>query len=787
MRRPPAHDGMQDLEVLRAELDELRAENIRLRSLLGLDERQASPAEPPPASLFDRPEALPQVFEESPSDQKVALFRMLFRGREDVYALRWENERTGRSGWSPAVRGGWAQARRSGGRPEYQSLDDEIVKSHLAGAAHLGLYPLVEGDTCRFVACDFDRETWLLDALAYLDACGEAGMPAALERSRSGDGAHVWIFFSGSVRASTARRLGVGLLREAMNKRGELDLASYDRLFPAQDILPRRSFGNLIALPLQGACLRRGTTAFLDPTSLEPFPDQLRFLSSMPRLSPEGAEQAAESLRTVHVGPSSPRYRPGIDPPLPETVRGQMGAMVSLERIGLPPTFLATLKHMASLHNPEFYEKERLRLSTWKTPRFIRCYREDLSHLHLPRGLLPQIQETLAASGAHLELEDTRPDPDPLELAFGGSLSAQQEEALDALTPHDLGVLVAPPGVGKTVIACAAIAHHRRPTLVLADRKPLLEQWHQRLGTHLGLEPRQIGQVGGGRNRARGAVDLAMVQSLARRDDLAELTSGYGFVVVDECHHVPAVTFEAVVRQIPARRWLGLTATPYRRDKLEEMIHLQCGPVRFHIDAHAAPSAALPRRLLVHETGHSTQEDDLHIQEIFRGLVDDAERTDRICADVSDALGRGRRCLVLTQWTSHLEQLSEGLRGRGHEPLVLRGGLNKTERTAVFDQLEDPRDRELCLVATGSYLGEGFDCPYLDTLFLAFPLAFKGRIVQYVGRILRLTDEKQDVEVHDYVDVRLPVLARMHDKRRPGFESLGFTVPRTPRKVRPGA
>lgn len=773
----PSRGSEEDLET---ELEHLRAENRRLREMLGLDHRSPSPVSPPAVRLFDDAARLPEVTVESAPHAKLELFRALFSGREDVYALRWENERTGKSGWSPAVRGGWAETRRSGRAAEYLKLGDDVIEAHLRGELHLGIYPLTDGDRSRFLACDFDGDAWVLDALAYLDACTDAGVPAAMERSRSGKGAHVWVFFSGALPAATARRVGIGLIRDAMDRRAELDLASYDRLFPTQDFVPKRSFGNLIALPLQGSSRERGTTVFLDPSTLEPFEDQWRFLSSVPRLTPEAAEQLAESFRGVQAGPTSYRpYRPGVDPALPAEVRGELGAMVAIERTGLPPQFIAGLKHMAALHNPEFYEKERLRLSTWRTPRFIRCYLEDLSHLHLPRGLLPRVQETGAAAGSRLRLDDSRPRPRKIELEFHGSLSTQQQEALSAIVRHDLGVLVAPPGVGKTVIACAAIAHHRRPTLVLVDRQPLVEQWRQRLEALLGLGPKQIGQLGGGRNRTRGIVDLAMVQSLARRSDIAELTRQYGLVVVDECHHVPAVTFEAAVRQIPVRRWLGLTATPYRRDRLEEIIHLQCGPVRFHIDAQSAASAVLDRQIHVHDTDHVAEQEDLHIQEVFRGLVADDQRTVQICDDVAEALARGRKCLVLTQWTRHLESLCGALEDRGHEPLVLRGGLNKAERTAVFERLDQPGEGELCLVATGSYLGEGFDCPHLDTLFLAFPLAFKGRIVQYVGRILRVTEEKRDIEVHDYVDVGVPVLARMQAKRRPGFETLGFTVPRT--------
>lgn len=773
--------GPEEIARLQAEVADLQAENTRLRGLLGVDARPATPVEARSTTLFDQPEALPAVFDESPTPKKVALFRMLFTGRDDVYALRWENHSNGRMGWSPAVRDGWFQARRRGGPIEYLGFDDEVVEAHLTGRIAAGLYPLMGGDTCQLLACDFDGTTWLLDALAYLDACTEAGIPAALERSRSGDGAHVWVFFSGSVPAAVARRLGVGLLREAMEKRAELDLASYDRLFPAQDFVPKKGFGNLIALPLQGRCRERATTMFLDPTTLEPFHDQWQFLSSLSRLSPDAAGELAEALRGIEAGPSSPRpYRRGVDPPAPEVVHAEVGAMVAVERIGLPPPVVASLKHTAALHNPIFYDRQRLRLSTWNTPRFVRCYSEDLSCLRLPRGLLDRVGEVLEHAGSRLELEDRRPDPPRLDLTFTGSLSSQQEAAVADLAGHDLGVLVAPPGSGKTLIACALVARHRVPTLIIVDRGPLLEQWRQRLEGVLDLAPGQIGQLGGGRNRCSGIVDVAMAQSLARRDDLTELAGGYGFVIVDECHHVPAATFEAAVKEIPARRWLGLTATPYRRDKLQEIIHLHCGPIRHQIEPHAGPAAALRRELLVHDTAHHSAADGAHIQEVFRGLVDDEHRTAQICDDVTAALARGRRCLVLTQWTQHLDQLCAGLRARCHEPLVLKGGMNKSSRTGTLAALNGQTRGGLCLVATGSYLGEGFDCPHLDTLFLAFPLAFKGRIVQYVGRILRLADDKHDVEVHDYVDVRVPVLARMRDKRRPAFQSLGFSVPRHP-------
>jgi hypothetical protein len=460
-------------------VDELRAENDRLRALLGLDARTSEghrTAWTP--TLFAQPtEPVRTVTSESSLADRLDLFRSLFGARADVYALRWENG-SGKSGWSPAIRGGWANARSR--RKEYLPLTEEVLTRHLEGTITVGIYPLLRGDTCTLLACDFDDGTWALDALAYLDACHLAGVPAVLERSRSGEGAHVWIFFTGPVPAATARSLGTSLLRQAMAARGELDLSSYDRFFPSQDFLPKGSFGNLIALPLHGERLQHGMTAFLDPTTMAPWPDQWAFLASVARLDPETASTLAESLRPIDAGPALnlADLAKGDGPAPPAVVRARLGATLSIERSGLPPALMAALKHLASIHNPVFYEKQRMRFSTWDTPRFIRCYREDLEWLHLPRGIVEQVTELIDGLGSRLDITDTRPDHSPLDLRFVGQLRPLQSNAVSAVTGHDRGVIVAPPGAGKTVMACAVVAHHNQPTLVLVDRKELVDQWH---------------------------------------------------------------------------------------------------------------------------------------------------------------------------------------------------------------------------------------------------------------------------------------------------------------------
>ena len=598
---------------------------------------------------------------------KVAFFRALFGARADVYAVRWENVRTHRSGWMPAVAGGF----RKGVRPQDRAhlpLTEEVVEAHLRGEIHLGLYPLVDGDRCCWLAADFDGPMAMLDALAYLKAARAAGAPAALEVSRSGVGAHVWTFFTDPVPAATARALGTAFVREAIALRGRMDLRSYDRLFPSQDALSVGGIGNLIAAPLQGRCRRDGATVFLDLATMEPHDDQFAYLSTLERLSPGQVARIVSKTKTASVGmsvdqlqsPISTRTRPQPAP----VVRARVGAGIAMDIEALTPALLGTLKHAASMSNPEFYERQRRRASVWNIPRFICSYDETLEGtLVLPRGLLATVQRRVQQSGSTLEVVEERAADQPQEFTVRSVLRPEQQAAVDALAGRDLGVLVGRPGAGKTVIGCALIAQRSTSTLVLVDRKILADQWRSRVSEILGVK---AGQLGGGRSKMRGTVDVAMLQTLARRDDVAELTGRYGMVVVDECHHVPAAAFEYAVRQIPARTWLGLTATPYRRDRLDDLIGLQLGPVVRTIgEAGSAETLSTSTsepvthpvpELFVHRTafcytGDANPSEPGGISAVYRDLLADSERNTQVLGDVADALERGRNCLVLTQWS----------------------------------------------------------------------------------------------------------------------------------------
>ena len=767
----------QGASAEKQELDRLRCENAELRARLGI----SMVADTGPiihVGELELPimgEGLPQLDNQAPVSEKIKLFRTLFRGREDVYATLSIHAQTGQKRYFPARLGPWSANKNE--PKKYLPLTDQVVQDHLSGKSTVGVYPLLNDNACFFLACDFDKAGWLMDALAYLAVCKRYNIPAYLERSRSGNGGHIWIFFSSAVSAAFARHLGMRLLRETMDSRGDLDLGSYDRFFPNQDFVPKGGFGNLIALPLQKACRTLGNTEFLDTSAaaMRPWPDQWAFLSRVRRITPAQLDALLEVMPPMAVGLSAgarPAAAIRAHHPAPKTIRCALGGVVSVEKSGIPPWMLSQIKHLASLHNPEFYKREKMRFSTYQIPRFIRCYDEDISHLYLPRGLFDQVEELVKTAGSRFEIVDQRPTPEKLAMSFQGSLRSEQEKAVAALLAHDMGVLVAPPGAGKTVMGCAAIAKRNVPTLVLADRKPLLEQWRSQMMRFLGLASKDIGQVGGGRDSQRGVVDLAMIQSLARREDLDTFFSGYGFVIVDECHHIPAVEFQGAIKKAPARYFLGLTATPYRRDGLQEIISMQCGPIRHEM---GKPDGGLPLNLIVRETPFGyLEEDNDRIQELFKKLAQDEMRNGMIVQDVLAAVAKGRRCLILGQRKDHCAALTAALSGKGAEPFMLNGLQGKKQRTALLKAVQEtPADKPLVVVATGQYLGEGFDCPQMDTLFMASPSSFKGRLVQYVGRVLREHPGKTNALVYDYVDSQVGVLKSMYYRRLKAYKTLG--------------
>ncbi len=765
-----------ELVQARRELERVRAENVRLARLLDLRGQDTAPA---PEQLAA---AQPVVMSSSVGD-KLALYSDLFRARTDVYALRWENKRTGASGWMPAVSGGWRKGTDRRGAT-YLPLTAEVVAAHLRGDVFIGLYPLLTTNRCHFLAADFDGPTAMLDALAYCKAARASGVPAAVEISQSGRGAHVWVFFAGAVPAVVARSVGTVLVHEAMVLRGSMDLRSYDRLFPNQDVLPDGGFGNLIAAPLQGSRRRNGLTAFLDLATLEPYEDQWAFLSTLDRFSPGDAERVARRAKSTAVGTEvaalSASAATKVNPPLQAIVQAELGADLRLPAAQLTPAALATFKHAASIANPKFYELQRLRKSTWDTPRFVRGYDVTVDdRLVLPRGLRHAITAIVERAGSRLDVTDVRNPGHEIEVSFTAELTTQQTGAVSTMLAHDDGVLVAPPGSGKTVMACAVIAERCTSTLVLVDRKALADQWRSRIEQFLDIRP---GQVGGGRRKLTGVVDVAMLPSLVRRDDVAELTSGYGQVVVDECHHLAAGAYEHSVKRVGAQFWLGLTATPTRRDGLGEIVTWQLGPIRHTmtqddqglLTVDWAKDSGPQRLLYVHETDFQCA-DVPDLASVHRALAADETRNAQIVDDVVAALGRGRNCLVLTRRVAHLDSLAALLGKRGHPALVLQGGMSVAERRTTVNRVAEAKAGDgVLVIGTTPFIGEGFDAPALDTLFLAGPISFDGLLIQCAGRVVRAAPGKNVAEVHDYHDRAVPIIAASLPRRMPGYRALGF-------------
>ncbi|GJQ60392.1 MAG: DEAD/DEAH box helicase [Candidatus Scalindua sp. AMX11] len=749
----------------------------------------------------------------SENRDKINLFLSLFRGRDDVFAKRWQNK-SGKSGYPPACLNEWEpgvcykpKVRCSECLQKlYAEFNEKVVEDHLRGNIVVGIYPMCIDEMCYFLAIDFDDNGWQKDVSILRKVCAEFKIPYAIERSMSGNGAHFWFFFENQISAALARKFGTALLTCSMSKRHEIKFKSYDRLFPNQDTMPKGGLGNLIALPLQMAARKNGNTVFIDK-DFKPYADQWTYLGTIGKLSEDNlgvlitrlckgnelGELRKDDDETLRPWATT-RVSLGKQD-LPKTVRVVKSNMVYIPKKGFSQMALNMLKRLAAFSNPDFYKAQAMRMPTYNKPRIISCSEESERYLCLPRGCEEEINNLLSKCKIDVTWTDETNCGRIIDVEFNGSLRKEQQEVLEELLPHDTGVLSATTAFGKTVVAANLIAARRRNTLILVHRQQLLLQWIARLSEFLRIneklpvqEKRRgrrkvqgiIGQIGAGKDSLSSIIDVAIMQSLINAGEVKECVKNYGMVIIDECHHVPAFSFEQILKKVNAKFVYGLTATPTRKDGHHPIIFMHCGVERFRVDAKKqAEKRPFDHYIIPRFTSFRMPIDEnskeLTIQELYAEITVDEIRNQLIVSDVLHSYENGRNSLVISERTAHVMLLAKKLNERIPEVITLMGGMGAKKTREIVNKISAiPTDKQLTLVATGKFVGEGFDEPRLDTLFLTMPISWKGTLQQYAGRLHRLYESKNEVQVYDYVDTHVRMLEKMYGKRLNGYASIGY-------------
>lgn len=751
-------------------------------------------------------------------DERIRLFQSLFKGREDVFARRWFSKTTGKSGYQPVCINEWKQGICDKKKyrcvicpnRNFAPLTTQDMYRHLEGKDEyccdvVGLYAIMQDNNCAFLCADFDDKNckygYKEDVLAYVGVCREWLIPYAIERSRSGNGAHVWIFFEAPLPASKARRLGNAILTEAMTHNGQMSFNSYDRFFPNQDYLPEGGFGNLVALPLQGQARRRENSVFVDNDFLV-YKDQWAFLYNLKKIQESTIDQLLRLHYQEELGKlsMSSEHKPWVTP-LPQNITQEdfhaKVEIIKADKLYIPlkavsAKVLNHLKRIAAFKNPEFYSKQALRLSTYAIPRIISCFDITNEYLAMPRGCEDATRSFLNDNAVTYTITDKTNHGNKISVSFQGEEREEQLEAINALLPYTNGILHATTAFGKTVTAAAIIARKKVNTLILVHSKALLKQWHDRLTEFLNIDyPKHeeknkrgrrkvfspIGCFDSSGNTLHGIIDIALIQSCLDEDGVKPFVQDYGMVIVDECHHVSSITFEQVLMSIKAHTIYGLTATPIRKDGHQPIIFMQCGPIRFSTDVKSQiAKQSFDRFLIPRFTSYnSILEDRLSIATLYKYLSEDEIRNNLIVEDICKAVNTGRTPIILTNRTAHVSVLAEKLKATIKNVISLTGAGTTREKREAMQRLQTiPDSEQLVIVATGKYVGEGFDYPRLDTLFLALPISWKGLLTQYAGRLHREYEGKKDVRIYDYIDIHEPICDSMYRKRLKGYAAIGY-------------
>jgi len=684
--------------------------------------------------------------------QKISLFKSLFVAREDVYPTYWVSKDGMKKGYSPATftfRG-----------HDYIPINDNIIQKHLEGKIRLGTYAVINQKMAKFLVLDLDKASFIEDARAINQICKELNIIPLMELSKSGNGIHIWFFFEILVSASSARKLGDILVTRAMDIANGIDMSSYDRMFPNQDFVAPDALGNLVALPLQYSSRVENKTVFIDIDTMQPFPDQWNILKNVVKIS---SSQLLNLLQTNIVQNSNEidslmpwEIKQSKPISFPKTTKAVLYEALYIEKPELSKTLLHTLQRLASFTNPEFYIRQNLRKSNFNTPRVISLFDMNERYVILPRGVVTKVQKLFQSHNAKLIIEDKRFLKKIDKPKLNIELRDNQKTAYNKILKNDYSLLIAPPGFGKTAIASAVIAKRRVNTLILVHKITLLEQWAKRLDEYFEIDKKNLGQLGKGKKKLTSNIDIAMLQSLKNRPELIE---DYSQIIVDEAHHIPAVSFEVPLKKFRGKYVLALSATPKRQDGMHPIMSMQCGDIVHEVKR----DKGLTHVLKTIRTKFEAYEDDFTM--ILGELVEDYIRNELIINEIVKL--KNRKIIIISERIEHLNILYHGLKSKNITSTLLYGGMGtKIQRQA----LEDAHSANIIL-STSGYIGEGIDFAHLDTIVFTMPISYKGRIIQYLGRVGR---RGQKCLAIDFVDENVPMLKASFKKRLKGYKEMGY-------------
>ncbi len=733
-------------------------------------------------------------------EDSVKIFMNYFKGRNDVYPyLSIDKNNPNIKYYIPACTNEWKNGvcNKTMGKKcktcqykENKPISKETIYKHMYGNYPIGIYPLLENDTCFFLSLDFDdkdsKKDIKSDVLAFASVCDKYEVPIAIERSRSGNGIHIWMFFDTNIKARTARKLGSLLLSKTMEI-SNISISSFDRMFPNQDTLPKGGYGNLIALPFQNEPSKYGNTLFIDRNFIL-IKNQMQYLSSIHKLTEIEVFEKIKQLSNETIDISHEiidmqnevklKSKNNID--YPKSIKVILKDMVYIDKANLDGVVKNSFRRLATFANPEFYKKQKLRMSVYNVPMVIDCSKEDEKYLKLPRGTYNYLESLCNVNNIEIISKDERFVGNKIEVKFNGSLREEQQIAIDHMLKYDNGILCAPTGFGKTVIGCKLIAERKVNTLILVNKIQLLNQWKDRIKEF--LDVKEVGEISSKKKNITNVIDVVSVKSLWNNGNVLDIAKNYGMIIIDECHHTAAYTFEQAINTGNAKYVYGISATPERENGHTPIIKMQCGDIRYKVDSLTfnkklnIPMKVIAKKSHLNFTNQNI--DNYELNEINDLIAKDIIRSENIIKDIKKEYDNGKNILVLTERLELMNYIYDKLSKYTNNIFKYYGGIGKKIIKSYMElnnQINENKDNKI-IVATGSYIGEGFDDSKLDVLFLTMPISGQTRVTQYAGRLHRQDSNKKEILIYDYIDDNFSKTRNMFLKRKKTYEKLGYEI-----------